>query len=146
MLLCRDLPMTMKSAFYPLIGDKVFGWMGDMLDVVSVASTLFGVCTSLGLGVQQLNTGFSRLNPAIEENFKNQAIIIWSITLLATISVLTGVKVGIRRISEINFLMGQFLMLVALFQDDTWCAPPPCHPAQPWRASVQLSPRRARSG
>lgn len=116
--------MTMKSAFYPLIGDKVFGWMGDALDVVSVASTLFGVCTSLGLGVQQLNTGFARLNPAIEESFKNQAIIIWSITLLATVSVLTGVKVGIRRISEINFLMGQFLLLVALFQDDTWCAPP----------------------
>lgn len=44
--------MTMKSAFYPLIGDKIFGWMGDMLDVVSVATTLFGVCTSLGLGVQ----------------------------------------------------------------------------------------------
>lgn len=112
----------MKSAFYPLIGDKVFGWMGDMLDVVSVASTLFGVCTSLGLGVQQLNTGFSRLNPAIESSFKNQSIIIWSITLLATISVLTGVKVGIRRISEINFLMGQFLLMVTLFQNDTWCA------------------------
>jgi hypothetical protein len=44
--------MTMKSAFYPLIGDKIFGWMGDLLDVISVATTLFGVCTSLGLGVQ----------------------------------------------------------------------------------------------
>lgn len=114
--------MTMKSAFYPLIGDKVFGWMGDMLDVLSVATTLFGVCTSLGLGVQQLNAGFSRLNPAIETNFTTQSIIIWSITLLATVSVLTGVKVGIRRISEINFLMGQFLLMSALFQGNTWCA------------------------
>lgn len=64
--------MTMKSAFYPILGDKIFGWMGDMLDVVSVATTLFGVCTSLGLGVQQLNTGFNRLNPSIPENFTTQ--------------------------------------------------------------------------
>jgi choline-glycine betaine transporter len=118
--LCRDLPMTMKSAFYPLIGDKIFGWMGDLLDVLSVATTLFGVCTSLGLGVQQLNTGFSRLNPAIQLNFRNEAIIVWSITFLSTTSVVTGVKLGIRRISEINFLLGQLLMMVALFQDNTW--------------------------
>jgi choline-glycine betaine transporter len=64
--------MTMKSAFYPILGDKIFGWMGDLLDIVSVATTLFGVCTSLGLGVRQLNTGIKRLNPKIGENFKNQ--------------------------------------------------------------------------
>lgn len=64
--------MTMKSAFYPILGEKIFGWMGDMLDVVSVATTLFGVCTSLGLGVQQLNTGFARLNSNIKENFTTQ--------------------------------------------------------------------------
>lgn len=68
----RDLPMTMKSAFYPILGDKIFGWMGDLLDIVSVATTLFGVCTSLGLGVKQLNTGFSRLNSKIDESFQNQ--------------------------------------------------------------------------
>jgi choline-glycine betaine transporter len=73
--------------------------------------------------VQQLNTGFARLNPEIEQTFTNQAVIIWSITLIATISVVTGVKVGIRRLSEINFLMGQFIMLIMLFQEDTWCAP-----------------------
>jgi choline-glycine betaine transporter len=116
--------MTMKSAFYPLIGDKIFGWMGDVLDVVSVATTLFGVCTSLGLGVQQLNTGISRLNDKIEENFKNQAIIIWSITALATLSVVSGVKVGIRRLSEINFLLGQVILMVVLFQENTWCVLP----------------------
>ena len=54
-----------------------------------------------------------------------QAIIIWSITVLATISVVTGVKVGIRRLSEINFMFGQVIMMVALFQEDTWCAA--CH-------------------
>jgi choline-glycine betaine transporter len=113
--------MTMKSAFYPIIGEKIFGWMGDLLDIVSVATSLFGVCTSLGLGVRQLNAGFARLNPTIELSFRNEALIVWSITLLSTISVLTGIKLGIRRISEINLLMGQLLMLGAIFQDNTWC-------------------------
>lgn len=53
--------MTMKSSFYPVIGDKIFGWMGDAIDTISVATTLFGVCTSLGLGVIQLNSGAARL-------------------------------------------------------------------------------------
>lgn len=56
----KDLPMTMKSAFFPVIGDKIFGWMGDAIDTISVATTLFGVCTSLGLGVIQLNAGAPR--------------------------------------------------------------------------------------
>jgi choline-glycine betaine transporter len=53
----KELPMTLKSAFYPIIGDKIFGWMGDAIDVLSVVTTLFGICTSLGLGVIQLNAG-----------------------------------------------------------------------------------------
>ena len=62
----ENLPMTMKSCFYPLIGDKVFGWLGDAIDVISVMTTLFGVCTSLGLGARQLNYGFNVLNKDIE--------------------------------------------------------------------------------
>ena len=61
----EDLPMTMKSCFYPLIGDRIFGWMGDIIDVVSIMSTLFGVCTSLGLGARQLNFGLSIITPEI---------------------------------------------------------------------------------
>ena len=62
----ENLPMTMKSCFYPLIGDKIFGWLGDTIDVISVMTTLFGVCTSLGLGARQLNYGFNVLNRDIE--------------------------------------------------------------------------------
>ena len=62
----ESLPMTMKSCFYPLIGDKIFGWIGDAIDVTSVLTTLFGVCTSLGLGARQLNFGFHVLNTNIE--------------------------------------------------------------------------------
>lgn len=112
--------MTLKSAFHPIIGDKIFGWMGDTLDVLSVATTLFGVCTSLGLGVKQLNAGFARLNPTIGVNDVNQSIIIWAVTALATASVVSGIRVGIRRISEVNFLIGQFLLLIVFFQEDSW--------------------------
>ena len=48
----ENLPMTMKSCFYPLLGDRIFGWMGDLVDLISVLTTLFGVCTSLGLGCE----------------------------------------------------------------------------------------------
>ena len=61
----ENLPMTMKSCFYPLIGDRIFGWMGDMIDVVSIMTTLFGVCTSLGLGTRQLNAGLHMINSDI---------------------------------------------------------------------------------
>ena len=60
--------MTMKSCFYPLIGDRIFGWMGDLIDTISVMTTMFGVCTSLGLGTRQLNGGFHLLNSDISPN------------------------------------------------------------------------------
>jgi choline-glycine betaine transporter len=61
----ENLPMTMKSCFYPLIGDRIFGWMGDAIDIVSIMTTLFGVCTSLGLGTRQLNAGLNMINSDI---------------------------------------------------------------------------------
>ena len=55
--------MTIKSCFWPLIGDKIFGWVGDAIDTLSIFTTLFGVCTSLGLGAIQLNKGMNILDP-----------------------------------------------------------------------------------
>lgn len=112
--------MTMKSAFYPILKEKIYSWVGDMIDVLSVATTLFGVCTSLGLGVKQLNAGLNRLNPDISVSDGTQTAIIWVVTLMATISVVSGVDMGIRRISEVNFILGQILLTVMLFQDNTW--------------------------
>ena len=116
----NDLPMTMRSCFYPLIGDKIYGWMGDFIDILSVVCTMFGVCTSLGLGAIQLNAGFQRLNRDIAFSTTNQIITIWGVTALATISVISGLKLGIRRLSELCFCIGMLLMLVVLFYDDTW--------------------------
>ena len=116
----QGLPMTIRSCFYPLIGDRIYGWIGDVIDILSVIVTMFGVCTSLGLGVITLNSGINRMNSDIEENSTNQIIIIWIITAIATISVVSGLKVGIRRLSEICFCMGMALMMFVLFYDNTW--------------------------
>ena len=94
--------------------------MGDAVDIFSVVCTMFGVCTSLGIGCQQMNNGFRRLNPDIEFSTTNQTIIIWAVTACATVSVITGLKIGIRRLSEICFSLGMFIMLIGLFADETW--------------------------
>lgn len=114
----QGLPMTMRSCMHPLIGDKIYGWMGDVIDIVSVVCTMFGVCTSLGLGVMQLNAGVHRLKDAIEFSTLNQIIIIWCVTACATASVISGMKVGIRRLSEICFALGVFIMMLVFFLDD----------------------------
>ena len=62
----EKLPLTMKSCFYPLIGDGIFGWMGDFIDVFSIMATLFGVCTSLGIGAKQVAKGLSVLHAGID--------------------------------------------------------------------------------
>ena len=110
----KGLPLTMKSCFYPLIGDKIFGWIGDLVDILSVIATLFGVCTSLGLGTMQINEGLHNMNTDIPRSKGAQLLIIWSITAVATCSVLSGVGYGIRRISEICFCIGLSLMFSVL--------------------------------
>ena len=85
----EGLPLTMKSCFYPLIGSKIFGWPGDLVDILSVIATLFGVCTSLGLGTMQINEGLHLLNFDIPVGTESQLVIIWSITVVATASIQT---------------------------------------------------------
>ena len=102
------------------MGDRIFGLFGDIIDVFSVVSTMFGVCTSLGFGVVSLNAGLNRLSSRIEENTTNQIIIIWGVTIVATGSVISGLKLGIRRLSELCFGLGMFLMLFVFFHDDTF--------------------------
>ena len=69
---------------------QIFGWLGDSIDILSIITTLFGVCTSLGLGALQVNAGLQFLNPNIPYNENVQILIIWTITLCATVSVVTG--------------------------------------------------------
>ncbi|KAL5262838.1 hypothetical protein ACHWQZ_G008284 [Mnemiopsis leidyi] len=114
-----DLPLTMKSCFYPLIGEKIFGWLGDSIDIISIVTTIFGVCTSLGIGAIQVNAGLNFLVPSISVSTPVQMIIIWTITFCATISVVSGLRRGIRRVSQASFIIGVSLLLVVLFLDET---------------------------
>ena len=70
----------MYITFHFSAGDKIYGWVGDFIDIMSVVATMYGVCTSLGLGVSGLNAGVHRLNTDIEESTRNQVIIIWLVT------------------------------------------------------------------
>ena len=106
--------MTMRTCFYPLLGEKIYGFLGDAIDTLSIICTMFGVCTSLGLGVITLNAGINRMNENIAISTNNQIIIIWCVTAVATLSVISGLKVGIRRLSEVCFSIGECYFMVCL--------------------------------
>jgi len=107
-------PLRESQCFVPLIGKKYAdGFIGQLIDLTSVVGTMFGVATSLGLGVMQINAGLKFIFGA-EENLETQLTIIWVITAFATASVLTGLDAGIRRLSELNFGFS-FILLFFIF-------------------------------
>lgn len=105
----KGLPLTIRSAFYPLLGDRIYGPIGNVIDTMAVVATLFGVATSLGLGVLQINAGLNYLFD-ISISTGVQLILIAVITAFATASVVSGLDRGIRRLSEINLFAALILM------------------------------------
>lgn len=108
----KGLPLTIRSLFYPLIGNKIFGFWGNAIDILSVLATLTGLATSLGLGVAQVNAGLNYLF-GFSISVTTQVILIAVITAFATISVVMGLDGGVKRLSEINMILaGVFLVFV----------------------------------
>ncbi|RZM79826.1 BCCT family transporter [Leptolyngbya iicbica LK] len=103
------LPLTIRSVFYPLLGEKIYGWQGNVIDILAVASTLFGLATSLGFGVQQANAGFNFLF-GLEISTPVQVALIFIITGFATASVVSGLGNGVRRLSELNMVLAALLL------------------------------------
>ncbi|MCB2183584.1 MAG: BCCT family transporter [Desulfobulbaceae bacterium] len=97
----RGLPLTIRSIFYPILGNKIYGFWGNVIDVLSVLATLMGLATSLGLGVQQINAGLNFLF-GIEINVASQVLLITLITGFATLSVISGLDGGVKRLSQWN--------------------------------------------
>ena len=97
----RGLPLALRSAFYPLLGERVWGWPGHIVDTLAVFATLFGLAPSLGLGSQQVAAGLNYLF-GIPATSTTEVTIIVLITLIATVSVLSGIDVGIKRLSQVN--------------------------------------------
>jgi choline/glycine/proline betaine transport protein len=100
----KGLPLSIRTAFYPLIGDRIYGWAGNVIDILATVATLFGVATSLGLGVQQVNAGLDYVL-GIGQSTTIQVLLITGITAIATWSVVKGLDKGIRRLSEVNIVL-----------------------------------------
>lgn len=105
----HHLPLTIRSAFYPLIGDRIYGPVGDAVDTFAVLGTLFGVATSLGLGATQINTGLNLLF-GVGISTTMQIVLIALITSVATASVAMGLDRGIKRLSVFNMILAVFLL------------------------------------
>eukprot|EP00397_Hematodinium_sp_SG-2012_P005381 GEMP01005400.1.p1 GENE.GEMP01005400.1~~GEMP01005400.1.p1 ORF type:complete len:754 (+),score=80.70 GEMP01005400.1:183-2444(+) len=149
----KGLPMTLRSCFYPFLGDKVFGFMGDVIDTVGAIATMVGICVILAQGALDLNTVLARLSGCasftnendcndnseakckwadfglcqsddvgsegevlgFDISAQNQIILIWVMTLVASVSVVLGLRVGIRTISVVSFLLGFVLLFNTFF-------------------------------
>jgi len=107
----HGLPLSMRSALYPLIGERIHGPIGHVVDIVAILGTLFGIATTLGLSVAQINAGLNYLWPSIPVGTTVQVIAIGTITLLAIASVVAGLDKGVKRLSIVNMILAAALML-----------------------------------
>lgn len=105
----RGLPLSIRSVLYPLIGQKIYGKWGHVVDTLAVFGTMFGVVTSLGLGAMQINAGFSNVF-GIPNTVPVQLCLIAIITAMATLSVMMGLDKGIKRLSDINIVLTVLLL------------------------------------
>ncbi|MFC7000089.1 BCCT family transporter [Rufibacter roseus] len=115
----RKLPLTVRSVFYPFLGERIHGLIGDIIDIMAVLATLFGLATSLGLGVSQVASGLHHVFPAIDNDVYTQIMLIGGITAVATVSVVTGVEKGVRILSEWNIRIALFILVAVLFLGPT---------------------------
>ncbi|MEQ7800006.1 BCCT family transporter [Pedobacter sp. ASV1-7] len=107
----KKLPLTFRSLFYPFLGERIHGWWGHSIDILSVIATLFGLSTSLGLGVQQMNAGLNFLF-GWDISTTLQSLIIIIVTSIATVSVVSGLDKGVKLLSQGNMIMAFMLMLL----------------------------------
>lgn len=114
----RGLPLTIRSVFYPFLGDRIYGIIGDIIDIFAVLSTLFGLATSLGFGVQQVAAGLSHVFE-ISGDITTQVLLIAGITGVATLSVVLGVDKGVRVLSEWNMRIAVVLLVLVVVLGST---------------------------
>ena len=114
----KNMPLTIRSAFFPLLKDRVWGWPGHIIDTLAVVATIFGLATSLGFGAQQAASGLSYLF-GIEPGINVQMGIIVGVTALALISVLRGLEGGVKVLSNINMMIAAIMLLFIIFAGPT---------------------------
>ncbi|MGP9768713.1 BCCT family transporter [Halomonas sp. AOP13-D3-9] len=126
----KGLPLSMRSVFYPILGERVWGWPGHVIDILAVFATLFGLATSLGLGATQAAAGLTYLFGAPESDI-TMILLIIGITMIAICSIIAGVDKGVQLLSKINIVLaaillffviavGPTLMIVTGFFENLW--------------------------
>ncbi len=114
----KGLPLSVRSALYPMLGNRIYGPLGHAIDLLAIFSTVFGIATSLGLGASQMNGGLKYLF-GIEVSALNQVILIIVVSAIATLSAVSGVRRGIRRLSEFNIWLSLVLIGFVLLAGPT---------------------------
>lgn len=109
----KDLPFALRTTLYPLIGNRVFGAIGNGIGIMVIVVTTFGISQTLALGVLQINSGLNQVF-GISISLTTQFIILFTLSSIATISVVGGIGTGMRRISELNILLSIILVLIVL--------------------------------
>lgn len=108
------LPLTIRSGFYPLLKHRISGFWGHVIDVCALCSTIFGITTTLGYGAMQLDAGLNSLGWIDSRSFSTLSLLIIVVMCLATISAITGVAKGVRRLSEINLFLALSLLIFVM--------------------------------
>ncbi len=109
----KGLPLTIRSIFYPLLGERIWGWPGHLVDILAVLATMFGLATSLGLGASQAAAGLNYLF-GIPLGNTTQIVLVIGITGIALASVLAGLDAGVKRLSEVNMVLAVILLLFVI--------------------------------
>ncbi|WP_372966524.1 BCCT family transporter [Marinobacter sp.] len=114
----KNMPLTIRSAFFPLLRDRIWGWPGHIIDVLAVVATIFGLATSLGFGAQQAASGLNYLFD-VGAGTNIQMAIIVAVTAVALISVLRGLDGGVKVLSNINMITAGVVLFFILFAGPT---------------------------
>ncbi len=109
----KNLPLTIRSCFFPILGEKTWGWAGHIIDVIAVVATIFGLATSMGFGAQQAASGLSFIF-GMENTLGLQLIIIALVTLVAIVSVIRGLEGGVKVLSNINMTLALGLLVFTI--------------------------------
>ncbi|MDR5859281.1 BCCT family transporter [Halomonas eurihalina] len=117
----KGLPFSIRSVFFPILGDRVWGWWGHAIDILAVFSTLFGLATALGLGAKQANAGMNFVF-GLEVNTTTQVIVIALVTAVALVSVWRGLEGGVKRLSELNMGAAVLFFIFVLLAGPTLVA------------------------
>ena len=113
------LPLALRSCFYPLLKERINGKLGDLIDIMALLATLFGIITTLGFGASQLGAGLHQLGWISENSFSLQMVVIAVVMSLGTFSAISGVGKGVKILSELNLTLAFSLLIFVLVAGPT---------------------------